>query len=248
MRALFTFALALMPALVVAPLASHADAQDAHAGDAHAEDAGLDRIRLAEIVPALAGTELGAIDLGPAPPPGASRVVRRAEIVATLAQRGRSSDGLVLPRETRIARRAVRLTGEEIAQRARASIEAALAPCDVVSIAITSSATLGEGALAIDVSGPARPNDGATIVRIDLRTPGGTTQVPARVELRCPEPVIASGAEVSVVVQVGRVRASGVGIARQSGRVGDEVRVRMERTGALVTARVVDAQTVEVTP
>jgi hypothetical protein len=246
MRALFTFALTL--ALVVAPLLSHADAQDAHAGDARAAEPTLDRIRLAEIVPALAGTELGAIDLGAAPPPGATRVVRRAEIVATLAQRGRSSEGLVLPRETRIARRAVRLTGEEIADRARASIEAALAPCDVASITITSSATLGEGALAIDVSGPARPNDGATIVRLDLRTPGGVTHVPARVELRCPEPVIVSGSEVTVVVQAGRVRASGVGTARQSGRVGDEVRVRMERTGVLVTARVIDAQTVEVTP
>ena len=35
-----------------------------------------DRVRLSEIVPALAGTELGALDLGPAPAPGAVRVVR----------------------------------------------------------------------------------------------------------------------------------------------------------------------------
>jgi flagella basal body P-ring formation protein FlgA len=30
--------------------------------------------------------------------------------------------------------------------------------------------------------------------------------------------------------------------------VGDEVRVRVARTGVLVTARVIDAQTVEVSP
>lgn len=238
MRSRSLSALALAITIGLASLATRAEAQDV----------AVDRIHLAEIVPALAGTELGAIDLGAAPPPGASRVLRRAEIVATLAQLGRSAVGLALPRETRIVRRAVRLTGEELAARARTSIEEALAPCEVTSITITSSATLGEGPLAIEVVGPARPDDGPTLVRLDLRTPGGTTHLPARVELRCPAPVIASGAEVTVLVRVGQVRASSTGVARQAGRVGDEVRVRVARTGALVTARVIDAQTVEVSP
>ncbi|MBX7190572.1 MAG: flagella basal body P-ring formation protein FlgA [Sandaracinaceae bacterium] len=207
-----------------------------------------DRIRLAEIVPALAGSELGAIDLGPAPPPGASRVMRRAEVLETLARAGRSATGLVIPREVRIARRAVRLSGDEIAARARDAIEEALSPCAVESVAVTSSATLGEGELDVHVNGPARPNDGPTIVMLDLATPGGTTHVPARVEVRCPEAVVTSGAEVTVVVRSGNVRVTATGVSRQSGRVGDEVRVRVEPTGALVTARVIDVATVEVRP
>jgi hypothetical protein len=175
-----------------------------------------DRIRLAELVPALAGTELGATDLGPAPPPGASRAVRRAEVVEALRRLGRSADGLALPREMRIARRAVRLSGEEIASRARAAISEALAPCEVQSVVVSTSATLGEGELAVEVEGPA--------------------------------PVVAAGAEVSVVVRSGNVRVAAPGIARQAGRVGDEVRVRVGPTGALVTARVIDAGTVEVRP
>jgi flagella basal body P-ring formation protein FlgA len=39
-----------------------------------------------------------------------------------------------------------------------------------------------------------------------------------------------------------------MGIARQSGRIGDEVRVRVEPTGAMITARVIDVATVEVRP
>ena len=207
-----------------------------------------DRLRLAELVPALAGPELGATDLGPAPPPGASRAVRRAEVVEALRRLGRSADGLALPREMRIARRAVRLSGEEIASRARAAISEALAPCEVQSVVVSTSATLGEGELAVEVEGPARPDDGPSLVRLDLRTPGGTTHVPARVELHCPAPVVAAGAEVSVVVRSGNVRVAAPGIARQAGRVGDEVRVRVGPTGALVTARVIDAGTVEVRP
>jgi hypothetical protein len=210
--------------------------------------ASTDRIRLAEIVPALAGTEIGAIDLGAAPPPGATRTVRRAEVIETLRRLGRSADGLALPREVRIARRAVRLSGEEIATRARAAIDEALSPCHVESVAVTTSATLGEGALEIDVHGPARPNDGPSLVMLDLHTPGGTTHVPARVELRCPAPVVAPGAEVTVIVRAGNVRVSAMGIARQSGRIGDEVRVRVEPTGAMITARVIDVATVEVRP
>jgi len=207
-----------------------------------------DRIRLSEIVPALAGTELGAIDLGAAPPPGASRTIRRAEVVATLSRLGRSADGLVLPREARIARRAVRLSGEEIAARSRTAIEEALSPCQVESVTVSTTATLGEGELEVDVTGPARPNDGPSLVMLDLRTPGGTTHVSARVELRCPDPVVSSGAEVTVIVRAGNVRVSAMGVSRQAGRVGDEVRVRVERTGTLVTARVIDASTVEVRP
>lgn len=207
-----------------------------------------DRIHLSELVPALAGTELGAIDLGPAPPPGASRTVRRAEVLDALRRLGRSADGLALPRETRIARRAVRLSGDEIASRSRAAISEALSPCEVQSVAVSTSATLGEGDLEVDVDGPARPDDGPSLVMLDLRTPGGTTHVPARVELRCPAPVVASGAEVTVVVRSGSVRVTAPGVARQAGRVGDEVRVRIGPTGALVTARVIDAETVEVRP
>jgi hypothetical protein len=210
--------------------------------------ASADRIRLSEIVPALAGTELGAIDLGAAPPPGATRTVRRAEVIETLHRLGRSADGLALPREVRIARRAVRLSGEEIATRARSAIDEALAPCHVESVSVTTSATLGDGPLEVEVHGPARPNDGPSLVMLDLHTPGGTTHVPARVELRCPAPIVAPGAEVTVIVRAGNVRVSATGIARQSGRLGDEVRVRVEPTGAMVTARVVDVATVEIRP
>lgn len=207
-----------------------------------------DRVLLAEILPALEGSTLGAIDLGPAPAPGATRAVRRPEILAAIAEAGRSAEGLDIPRQTRIVRRAIVLTGSDIESRARAAIETALAPCVVERIVVTTSATIGEGDLRVLAEGPARPTDGAAVVMLGLSTGSLATHVPARVDLACPEPIVHSGSTVTVVVRSGAVRVSAPGTARGEGRVGDTVRVRIESTGRLVSGRVQDDGTIEVRP
>jgi hypothetical protein len=207
-----------------------------------------DRVRLAEILPALEGTEIGSIDLGPAPAPGASRTIRRAEILAAIGASGRSAAGLDVPRQTRIERRAVTLTPAQIAERVREAVAASVAPCSVERIVVTTSATVGDGALTVHATPPARPDDGAAVVMLDLSTGALATHLPARVDLDCPDPVVHSGSSVTVVVRHGAVRASAPGVARGEGRVGDTVRVRVDSTGALVEGRVVDASTVEITP
>lgn len=213
---------------------------------AHAQDG--DRIRLAEIVPALSGTELGATDLGPAPAPGTSRVIRRAEIVAVLTASGHSAEGLLLPRQTRIERRAVVLSPADVEERAREAITAAVAPCAIDDITVASSATVGEGELHVTATGPARPHDGAAVVMLDLGTGDLATHLSARVDLTCPEPLVRSGSHVTVVVRAGAVHASTEGIARGEARVGERVHVRVEATGALVEGRVREDGSVEVTP
>jgi len=207
-----------------------------------------DRVRLAEIVPALEGSDLGALDLGPAPAPGTSRIIRRAEIVATIAAAGRSAEGLALPRQARIERRAVVLSASQVEQRTREAIIAAVSPCTVDHIVVASSATIGEGELSVVATGPMRPQDGATVVMLDLSTGALSTHLSARVDLSCPEPVVQSGTRVTVVVRSGAVRASAQGVVRGTGRVGDVVHVRVDSTGALVEGRVVDGTTVEVSP
>ncbi len=214
------------------------------ASPTHAQD----RVVLSEIVPALRDTEIGALDLGPAPAPGATRTIRRAEILAALREAGRPVDGLVVPRALRIERRAVRLSVEDIVRHAQAAVTEAVSPCELDRLVVTTTATVGEGPVRVAVRASARPSDGAGLVVLELSTPGARTEVPARVELRCPAPVLSAGAEVAVIVRSGRVQISARGVARQAGRRGDEVRVRIEPTGALVTATVVDGHTVEVTP
>lgn len=207
-----------------------------------------DRVHLSEIVPALAGSDFGAIDLGAAPAPGTSRTIRRAEILAAITASGHSADGLAIPRQARIERRAITLSPAQVQERVRDAVEAALAPCQVDSLVVTTSATIGEGPLDVRATGPARPVDGAAIVMLDLRTGALATHLSARVDLTCPEAVVRSGSHVTVVARSGAVRASAPGVVRGEGRVGDVVHVRVDTTGALVEGRVVDASTVEIGP
>jgi flagella basal body P-ring formation protein FlgA len=208
-----------------------------------------DRIRLAEVLPALEGEPLGALDLGPAPPPGGVRTLRRAEIESAIVRSHRSPSGLAIPRESRIRRRAQRLASDTIAGLATAPITRTLAPCVPTRVDVSSAVEVGEGNVDVDVAeAPARPSAGAVALVLTVTAGGFTRRVPARVELTCPEPVVRSGARVSVIARIGTVRVTATGLARQDGRPGDRVRVRIERTGALVTARVLDAGNVEVCP
>jgi Chaperone for flagella basal body P-ring formation len=216
-----------------------------HASVAQADDVG--RVSVAEILPALAGTELGAIDLGAAPVPGAVRVVRRGEVLAALSAHGRSAAGLAIPEVSRIRREPQSLARDEVARRARSAVEAALAPCAVRSVEARADAMLGPGTIEVRAEGPARPSGSTAMLTLVLSTADGrAVRIPAQAAIECPEAVVRSGARVSVRVAIGPVRASADGVARQSGRPGDIVRVTIERTNTAVQARVVDAATVEV--
>ena len=219
------------------------------AGTAPAEVEAQDdrsRVTLAEVIPALAGSELGALDLGPAPAPGNARVLGRAEIQAALRAAGRTSEGLAIPRSIRIERRTRALGRDEIAQLARPAIEASVAPCEIGAIEVRSDATLPEGDPTIRVEGPARPDDGPAVMTVVLTQGAHASRVTAQVRLTCPAAVVRPGSQVRVVVRTGAVVASADGITRQSGRVGDRVRVHVTSTGAFVEGRVVSSSTVEV--
>ena len=73
-----------------------------------------DAIVLSEIIPVLAGSELGRLEIAPAPRPGASRVIRRSQVLRALRDAGHSARGLDIPRSTRIDREARRLDREDL--------------------------------------------------------------------------------------------------------------------------------------
>lgn len=208
--------------------------------------AAQERVSLSEIVPALEGTELGAIDLGPAPSPGATRVVRRSEIVAALQAAGRNSQGLAIPTTTRIRRESVHLSSEEIAERARRAVARSIEPCQVQSLQVRSDATLPSGAIEFHSEGPERPTGRHVLITIVMSALGRSVRVPAQAEVSCPEPVVRAGGRVRVSIALGNVHASADGIARQPGRVGDTIRVHIEATHAQVEARILDEHHVEI--
>jgi hypothetical protein len=206
------------------------------------------RIVLSEVVPALEGTELGDLEVGPAPPPGGVRTVRRSEVLAALRRAGRETRGLAIPRVTRVRRAARRLDAEALRALARPAVEAAMAPCSIESLTVTAEATVAPGALEVAAEGHAPRRSGSSALVIVLRAAGREVRVPAQARVRCPPPVVRPGARVRIVARFGAVEARAPGRARQPGRVGEVIRVRNTQSHQSLRARVVDADTVEVVP
>lgn len=210
--------------------------------------AAQDRVLLGELVPALAGSDLATIDVGPAPPPGASRRVTRAEMIAALRAAGRQPEALRLPAAVRIRRGARRLAGGELDRLVQAAMARDLAPCEVLGVQVSGPVTVAEGPLTAraDADLPLRSGEARVAGAVTLSARGRETRLPVRARVRCPDPVMAPGTPVRILAVVGRVRVSAMGEARQAGRVGDVIRVTNGATEATVEARVLDGSTVQV--
>jgi len=63
-----------------------------------------DRVTLAMILPALEGSELGALDIAASPRPGESSVIRSSDIKAKLKENGKETKGLAIPKSVRVTR------------------------------------------------------------------------------------------------------------------------------------------------
>lgn len=205
---------------------------------------GQDRITLAEVLPVLEGSELGAIEVADAPPPGGTRVVRRSEVRSALAAAGQEARGLVIPRSVRVRREARELSREELEALVVAPISERLRPCEVEQVTVPNRVRLGQGDIEVSVDLRAPRASGRTSGFAVLTVRGRDRRIPVRAQVRCPPPAIQPGSRVRIIAVVGNVRASMVGEARQVGRVGDVIRVRSQTTRAALMARVVDSQTV----
>ncbi|MCG8556071.1 MAG: flagella basal body P-ring formation protein FlgA [Proteobacteria bacterium] len=204
-----------------------------------------DRVLLEELIPVLAGSELGRLELGPAPLPGATRVVRRQEVLAALRAAGRTSEGLQIPRARRVTRAAQRLSPSEVRALLRPALARALSPCKVDSIQVHTPLTLSAGPVTVRTTARAPRRSGRLGAAFTLSSGGRDKQMVAPVSVTCPEPTIASGRALRIVAVVGNVRASISGFAKQDGRVGDLIHV-VTTSHKSLRARVLDSSTVQV--
>lgn len=203
-------------------------------------------VTLGEILPALEGTELGALEVADAPPPGGVRVVRRDEVRDALEAAGRSAEGLDIPARSRIEREGVELDGAALAALAHDAVAAAVMPCTLDELLVRVGVTVPAGARTLEVVVPDRVDSGGLAFTLRLTVDGLVTRVSAQAELTCPAPVVEPGRVVTVRVRAGAVTVTAHGVAREAGRVGDVVRVRVDETGALLEGHVLDGSTVEV--
>ncbi len=213
-------------------------------------DPDVPRIVVADIVPALRGTEAGSVPVSAAPPLGGVRVVRRTEVLRALRAAGYSTRGLRIPARVRVRSVARRLTREALVEALSPAVQRALSPCALRRLRPPARMLVPEGAPRMVVERLSRPRPGSTRVSGVVRWHGerGWVRVPVTAEVRCPPPAVRVGQRVRLQVQVGVVRASVEGIARQPGRVGDVVAVHNPTSGRRLRARVLAPGVVEVLP
>lgn len=208
--------------------------------------AAQDVIRLSEVIPALAQSELGELAIAPAPGPGRTATVHRRDVLKALKAAGRSAEGLHIPRRTRIKRGEQRLSGETLEAMTRRALETRIAPCTVDTLDTPDRLTLPSGPMQAVAEAELPDRSRSIPARLRISVGDHTTTVSVRARVNCPPPIIQPGAQLKVQVRIGHVVASAPGIARQPGRPGQTIRVQNVLTRQTLQAKVIDGRTVEV--
>jgi len=217
-----------------------------HAQEANAES---DRVLLQEVMPTLAGTPVGAVDVAQAPPPGSSLTIHRADVQRALAQAGlrESLKAKDIPKSVKVSREAVKLSRDELSVQAHESVVAAVTPCDLGEVRYPSEVRLQSGprTFRAEFNGL---RSGSMTGAVFIEAGGRETRVPVIATLVCPPPEVKPGTQLTAIAQVGPVKATAPAEARQAGRVGEIIRVTNRATGASLRGRIVNSRTVEIIP
>jgi hypothetical protein len=189
--------------------------------------------------------ELGDVDLGPAPVPGGSRMIKREELLAALPEGSRN---VLLPAAIRVKRRTRTITVVELEALVREA---------VALRGLSKGATLEK----VRPRGPAKVADGFDEVRVEVPKPprregrhlaaatlvftqAGEEVSRAIVNLElglskeAAIPDVAKGAKVQVVVRRGAVSVSALATAQSDADVGEIVTVIVADSGKVLRTKV----------
>jgi hypothetical protein len=211
------------------------------------------QILVAEILPNLAGTELGAVPIAAEPLPGGSITIRRGDVLRALDQAGFSGKDLTIPKLTRISREVVSVSKEDLLDESMEALTAAAGACDLQTARISNDAKVIAGPRTIHAELPMRSVvSRATTLHVSgaifVESGGQRVRVPVMASLACPPPDVSAGTQLTVFAKIGTVRASAPAEARQPGRVGDIIRVTNRATGASLRVKILSSQMAEVVP
>ena len=204
------------------------------------------RILLGDIVD-VSSQAASELDLGPAPPPGGSRMVTKDEILRELRAAGQNASGLKLPATVRVTSAARRLTPEQLEALLRPELERSVpASAELKALSVRRGAVLSPRAEIGRVEYPKLPKREGTFkstAMAELTVDGEVVmRVPVSVTLELkPEAArsaLERGAQVHLVIERGAARVSAVGIALTAADVGDVVQFRVQNTQKVLRARV----------
>lgn len=212
------------------------------------------RIRLADIAE-VESDELAEVDLGPAPPPGSSRLLSRDEVLRELRAQGLEPRRLKFPASVRVGSAARRYTPTDLSSMIQPGVEAAL-PYGVKLKQlrnlrpINASPRLQLGKVHLPKL-PRRAGPLSLTVTVELvRGQDVMQRVPVTLELdiseQAAQPVIRRGARLDLVIQRGSARISAAGTALDDGELGQVVSFKVSTTQRVLRARIESASAASV--
>jgi len=212
------------------------------------------RLRVGDVVSS-ASTEIADVDLGPAPPPGGSRIIARDEVQDKIRSAGYEVGKLSIPQATRIVSASRHITPSELNE---------LCGSELIKVLPAGISLVKAKAAREIVVSPGATVRGAKIVRPPRQK--GQFQTTATLEFqsdgeivaRAPIPVtldvselaaqadLPRGHRVTVYIDRKGIRVSTSGTVQTDANVGDVVQVQIATTGRVVKASVKSTDEAEV--
>ncbi len=206
-----------------------------------------ERVTVGDVVDSAADAA-AAVDLGPAAPPGGSRLVTAREIRRHLRNAGIDVSKLRLPAVVRVKTAARRIEPKELATFLDSAIRDAL-PRGVMllkvspsrAIVVSPRATAGKARIP---KLPKRAGKLSSTVTVDIEVGGKSVlhlpvSIVIDVSADAARADVGKGTRVSLVIERRAATVSTAGIALDDGDVGEVVRFRVAKTGRTVRAKIV---------
>ena len=210
------------------------------------------RVHLVDVLPAITG-DAGAFDLGPAPTPGASRLVTRDDLLHALED-AHAKVPAKLPDAVRVIRKMRRLVALEIDQITRAALPAKMPRgASLTALRAPKSIDVADGWDAITARIPRPPHRvGSFPTTVTLAFMSG---VETLAEISFPIDVtvtaegaaydLARGAQLTLIVKRGLVEVEAPAFATTDADIGTILPVTLRPSGRVVRARLLAADRAE---
>jgi hypothetical protein len=185
------------------------------------------------------------VELGPAPSPGASRIVSRDEIVRSLRRAGRQAE-FAVPSSTRVTRASEHLASRALAELSRAAITAQLpAGVTLTHAEATSDFTAPSGTRIGQATipklpktkGPFHTTANVELLHEDVRVAIIPIAVVLEISEAAAAPDLRKGAHVTVVVERATLSVSTEATLLKDADVGDATMVVLTATGRTVKVK-----------